>query len=518
MAPKREHWGTRLGVILAVAGSAVGLGNFLRFPSLVAQNGGGVFIIPYLVAFLLLGIPLVWVEWSLGRMGGARGHGTAPAIFDSLGKTRWAKYFGVIGILGPFIILIYYMYIESWTLAFAFYSFSGKLFTAGTQEGVQSFLSGYQGLAKNEYFSSLVPAYIFFVVTFLINFFFIFRGIKGGIEKLSRIGMPILLLIAVFLVVRIFTIDTSDTGRSIWQALGFVWNPDFSKLFSAKVWLSAAGQIFFTLSVGIGVILTYASYLKPKDDIALSGLSAAATNEFCEVILGASIVIPAAFIFFGGDGAMRIANSGMFNIGFVSMPLIFGKLNFGAIISGLWFILLFIAGVTSSVSLIQPAVAFLEDEFKLSRGKSTVTLGVISFIACQPAIFFLGKGVVDELDFWAGTFFIVIFATMEILLFVWGYGIKKGWDDLKEGSLIRIPKIYKYIIKYITPAYLVIMLVVWTYQDFWKKIVMQGVSAADRPYIIGTRIFIFGLLILLMVCIRILWKKKNKKISVGGNK
>ncbi len=518
MSDKREHWGSKLGVILAVAGSAVGLGNFLRFPAKAVLNGGGAFMIPYFVAFLLLGIPLMWVEWTLGRMGGQRGHGTAPGMFDALdGAGRWAKYLGIIGILGPFVILIYYMYIESWTLAYAWYSFSGHLSRAADQVSMKAFLSGYQGLSHNQFFSGLGPAYTFFIITFLLNFFFIYKGLQGGIEKLSKYGMPVLLGIGILLAIRVLTLGTPNPALpelSVKNALGFVWNPDFSQLANARVWLEAAGQIFFTLSVGIGVILTYASYLRKNDDVALSGLSAAATNEFCEVILGASIIIPAAFIFFGGAGALEVAQSGTFNLGFITMPLIFEKLPLGTVFSGLWFLLLLIAGITSSVSLIQPAVSFLEDEFKFSRRKATLTLGAVAFAACQPAIFFLGHGFVDELDFWGGTFFLVVFATIEIILFAWVFGIKKGWEEMHQGARMRIPAIYKPIIKYVTPAYLLILLAVWSYQQFWPFIVMKGIATADRPYMWGARALIFGLGAVLAVMVAVAWRKK-KTVSIG---
>ena len=158
----REQWGSKIGVILAVAGSAVGLGNFLRFPAKATLNGGGAFMIPYFVALILLGIPLMWVEWTLGRKGGADGHGTAPGIFDSVGKRSIFKYLGTIGILGPFIILIYYIFIESWTLAYAWFSFTGQLFEAGNQDGMKQFLQGYQGIVANQYFSGIQVAYLFF--------------------------------------------------------------------------------------------------------------------------------------------------------------------------------------------------------------------------------------------------------------------------------------------------------------------------------------------------------------------
>jgi len=514
MAKLREHWGSRLGVILAVAGSAVGLGNFLRFPAKATVNGGGAFMIPYFVALLLLGIPLVWVEWTIGRLGGHHGHGTAPGIFDTISRRRIAKYLGTIGVLGPLVILVNYMYIESWTLGYAWFSFSKHLFAATEPASMKAFLQGYQGVAQNEFFSSVGTAYLFFILTFLTNFYFIYRGVQGGIEKLSRWGMPVLVLIAIALAIRVLTLGTPDPTRpelTVNTALGFVWNPDFAKLTDAKVWLEASGQIFYTLSVGIGVILTYASYLRRKDDVALSGLSAASTNEFCEVILGASIVIPAAFLFFGGPGAMEVAGSGTFNLGFVTMPLIFSHIPLGFFFSGLWFLLLFVAGVTSSVSLIQPLMSFLEDEFGISRRKTTLILGAVAFAACQPAIFFLKHGFVDEMDFWGGTMFLVVFATIEIILFGWVFGMKRGWEEMHIGARLKIPRVYKYIIKYVTPAYLLILLGFWIDQQGLDVVKMTNVPPENRPYVWGARAMILGLWAAVIVMVWLIWKRRRPR-------
>ena len=347
MAKKRQSWGSKLGIIMAVAGSAIGLGNFLRFPVQAAQNGGGAFMIPYFVSFLLLGIPLMWIEWTLGRFGGGYEHGTAPGIFHAMWKkNRFIKYFGVIGIFGPIVIFVYYTYVESWLMGYTFFAMTGKYAGATTQQAMQSFLSGYQGLQKNQYFSGLGYAYTFFVITFLMNILVVYYGIKGGIEKLCNWAMPILFFCGILLTIRVLSLGIPDITKPTWNlknGLGFLWNPDYSKLLSGKVWLAAAGQIFFTLSVGIGVILTYASYLKKRDDVVLSGLAAATLNEFAEVIIGGSIVIPAAFVFFGPQQIIPVAKSGAFNLGFVTMPLIFQKLPMGALFATLWFILLFLA-------------------------------------------------------------------------------------------------------------------------------------------------------------------------------
>jgi len=509
----RDSWGSRLGIIMAVAGSAIGLGNFLRFPAKAVANGGGAFLIPYFVSLFLLGIPLMWIEWTLGRYGGGFGHGTAPGIFHSIWqKNRFIKYFGVIGIFGPLVIFIYYTYIESWTLAYSFFALAGKYAQLNDQGMMQNFLRGFQGIENNQFFGGLGTAYFFFLATFAVNITVIYYGIKGGIERLCKWAMPLLFICGIVLMVRVMTLGTPDALKPDWNisnGFGFLWNPDFSALKSAKVWLEAAGQIFFTLSVGIGVILTYASYLSKGDDVALSGTTAASTNEIAEVILGGSIVIPAAFVFFGPVEIKSIAASGTFNLGFVTMPLVLQHLPLAQFFGFIWFLLLFLAGITSSVSLAQPAVAFLEDEFDISRKKAVGIFAVVSFILCQPAIFFLKNGVVDELDFWGGTFFLVVFAAIETVLFVWVFGMDKAWDEIHKGADIRIPRIYKFIIKYITPLFLSLILGIWLWQEWLPIIFMNNVASENKMYVLATRVGLLAVLFILALLVKIAWRRKK---------
>ncbi|MFA4906111.1 MAG: sodium-dependent transporter [Candidatus Margulisiibacteriota bacterium] len=505
----RERWGTKLGIIMAVAGSAVGLGNFLRFPVQATQNGGGAFMIPYFISFLLLGIPLMWIEWAIGRYGGLFGHGTAPFIFDKLWKNRALKYLGVIGIFGPLVIFIYYVYIESWLLGYAFFAVTGKLLAYTTPQAMKGFLLAYQGLAPG---SNLGTAYLFFLITFALNVWILYRGIKGGIELLCNWALPVLFAFGIIVAIRVLTLGAPNPQIPDWNilnGLGFLWNPDFSVLADSKVWLAAAGQIFFTLSVGIGCILTYASYLSHGDDVVLSGLSAGATNEFAEVILGGSIVIPAAFAFLGPIGAAEAAGSGAFNLGFVTMPLIFGRIPLGELFALLWFALLFLAGITSSVSLAEPAIAFVRDEFKLDRKQAVIIFSLIAFLLCQPAIFFLGHGVVDELDFWGGTFALVLFATIETILFVWIFGMDKAWEEMHRGAELNIPRFYRFIMKYITPAFLLFILGFWFIQQGWPTLMMKGVAAENLPYILATRVGLVLLFLAIAILVRVAYYRRK---------
>jgi SNF family Na+-dependent transporter len=331
---------------------------------------------------------------------------------------------------------------------------------------------------------------------------------------LAKIAMPTLFLFAIILVIRVVTLGTPDPINhpdwSVESGFAFIWNPDFSKLGEAKIWLAAAGQIFFTLSVGMGTLQAYASYLRENDDIALSGLSTASTNEFVEVILGASIAIPVAAAFFGIETTQEIAKGGAFNLGFVSMPIIFQKLPFGEFFGFLWFLLLFFAGITSSVAMAQPLIAFLKEEFGISHGRATTLVGFFVFIAIHFVIFFLKHGFLDEMDYWAGTFGLVLFAMFEIIIFAWIFGMDKGWAEITKGADIKVPRIFYYIIKYVTPLYLLFIMINWLIQDAIPTLLMKGVDPVDIPYRWGARILMLLIFTTMILMVRTAWKKREK--------
>ncbi len=508
----RAQWASRIGLILAMAGNAIGLGNFLRFPVKAAANGGGAFMIPYFCALLFLGIPLMWVEWSMGRHGGVHGHGTTPGMFALMWKHRAAKYLGALGIALPFTIVIYYNFIESWTLGFAWFSGTGKYFGLTTREAMGQFLRGFQGIERNQFFASWLPIIFFFALTLSINYYFLRKGISKGIEVLAKIGMPVLFIFGIILAVRVLTLGTPPSGvSSISQGIAYMWNPDFSQLSKATVWLVAAGQIFFTLSLGQGIINTYASYLRERDDITLNGLSTSMTNEFAEVILGGTIAIPVAVAFFGVVETKLIASEGAFNLGFQSLPVIFQKLPLGQVFGAMWFFLLFIAGITSSVALTSPAVAFLEDEFKWKRKKAVNAVFAVLAACAILVVAFFRFGFLDELDFWAGTFGLVVFATIEIVIFSWIFGVKRGWEQLHLGADLKVPKIFKFILKYVTPVYMLAVLGAWTYQEAIAKFLMKGEEPSRRPYLWGARAMFVGLILVTALMVWLAWRKKRNR-------
>jgi neurotransmitter:Na+ symporter, NSS family len=461
MSTNKESWGTRVGLILAMAGNAVGLGNFLRFPVQAVQNGGGAFIIPYLTCFLVMGIPLLWIEWSMGRFGGKFGHHSTPFILDAMDKRWFWKYFGVFGIWTNIAVASYYCYLESWTLSYVFHSLFGT-FSGMSQEGVAHFFDTYVDLSVATLGIPYEPI-IFFIICLLLNTWILSKGLSGGVEKVAKVGMPLLILFGFFLAYRGLTIRAGVEGAIFDSAVGlnFLWTPNFDSLFLPSVWLAAAGQIFFTLSVGMGTVHCYASYVRPKDDVALNAMSAGWMNEFVEVVLGASIIIPISVGYLGIERVVELTQAGGLGLGFKSLPYLFYQWGdvLGALAGAMWFGLLFFAGITSSLAMGTPWLGFMQDEFNWRREKAAWSFGLIILVLGMPTVLFFVYGVFDEYDYWAGTVSLVVFALVESILFAWVFGMDKGWEEINSGGDIRVPKIYKYIIKYITPLLLLVVFI-----------------------------------------------------------
>jgi SNF family Na+-dependent transporter len=455
----RQQWGTRVGLVLAMAGNAVGLGNFLRFPAQAAQNGGGAFLIPYLISFALMGIPLLWVEWAIGRHGGAYGHHSAPGMFDRMGKYRWLKYVGVFGLFTNVTVAAYYCYIESWTLAYVWHSVVGTFREIAPTE----FFPRYLGTTETSVFAVPGQALFWFLLTLALNVWILSRGLAKGIEIAAKIGMPLLIGFGAVLAVRGLLLGSSDPGvvQSPFEGLNFVWQPNPSGLLDPSTWLAAAGQIFFTLSVGMGSIHCYAAYVKRNQDVALNAASAGWMNEFVEVILGGTILIPIATAYLGLE-AVRAATAGGsgFALGFLTLPTLFNNWGWFAPFAGaMWFGLLFFAGITSSLAMGQPIIAFLQDELKVQHLRAVLTFGIATLLLGFVCVWLYPGGSFDEFDFWSGTFALVVFALGEAFIFAWIFGMDRGWEEITRGADMRVPHFFRFVIKYITPVFILVVFV-----------------------------------------------------------
>ncbi len=571
MTSHKEGWSSRLGVILAVSGSAVGLGNFLRFPGQAAQYGGGAFMIAYFVSLVIIGLPICWAEWTMGRYAGQKGFHSAAGAFHVCLKHRLAKYFGVIGVTVPVVIYMYYVVIESWCLGYAVNFLFGNIDFAAPADA-SAFFGAFIGISADGSAWGLGLDHVggFLIAVFVLNFVLIYRGVSKGIEWFCTYAMPALVVLALIILIRVMTLGTPDPAipdNNVNSGLGFMWNPvkvmlsertadgqwvDVRELLGTaalsqaqtsaaanpdtvrvrsvgvleqlrkpQLWLAAAGQIFFSLSVGFGVILTYASYLSKRDDVVLSGLSATSANEFCEVGLGGLITLPAGVAFLGVAG---VVGQGTFGLGFNVLPMVFSQMPFGAVFGFLFFFLLFLAAVTSSLSMLQPGIAFVEEVLHIGRKQSVAMLGLITAGGSGFVVYFSKDlKALDTLDFWVGTFLIFLLASAQILAFSWGMGVDRGLNEARVGSAIAIPRIFRPIMLWICPLFLLSVFLLWVVENLFGFNLAGGppeMSSYIRDLIVEpnpvawfsvTLVVVFGLFSGLLIARASAYKPKNEK-------
>ncbi|MDR0522644.1 MAG: sodium-dependent transporter [Planctomycetaceae bacterium] len=514
----RETWATRFGVILAVAGSAIGLGNFLRFPGQAVLHGGGAFMIAYLTAFLFLGLPIAWAEWTLGRYSGIRGYNSAAGIFRCVTKNRSMAYAGSLVVTLTTVISAFYIFVESWCLAYALRYLFGWM-PDSNFDSVFKESAGLQG--NGALFQSGFWNFNIFCLLFCLafNYLLIYRGIVKGIEWFCSFALPCLLICALVMMFRVLTLGnpTGIEGQDLLNGLGFVWNPSqpdktfLESLSDPETWLAAAGQVFFSLSLGFGVILTYASFARHDDDIALSSLTAAAANGFCEAVIAAMMIIPAAYMFLGPAFFTQENLGSAFTIGFQALPDVFAQMPMGQFFGFLFFFLLFLAAVTSSISTIQPAVTLLEEGLGLGRKASLTVAGTMITFGCFFTAYFTDNLLaLATMDFWVCNIFVFLMAGVVIIIFGWVFGTKKGLAELNAGSQLRIPAWFGFVMKYISPLYLLIVFAAWAWLYLSERLVQiagNSVVQMSLGFILFTALF--NLFVTSQALIR--WERKEKQ-------
>ncbi len=523
-AARTDRWKSKLGVILAVSGAAVGFGNFLRFPGLASEYGGAAFMIAYFCSFILLGIPLAWLEWSIGRHGGQLNAHSAVGVYHKItgNKSTW-KIFGIVSIMVTISIAMYYLYLEAWVLGYAYHTIMGDLKLGSSAEFV-SFFNTFTGMGSNgaAFDLSQTSVLIFLLIALVLNFIVIYRGLSRGIELFCKVCIPLLIMCAIIILVRVLTLGTPDANypnRNIDQALGYMWNPDrmmlqatidgksktldmvpagstpdqesqliaqvqaqypdteirtvaisfWQGVMNPELWLAAAGQVFYTLSFGQAVILGYASYVRKEQDIALSGISAASVNELAEVGLAGMIIVPAASAFLGVAAA---AGCSTFGLGFNVLPQVFASMPGGQIFGFLFFILLFIAAISSSISFFIPGMTLISDYIKMPRLLNIITTLLIILVGTFMVIWFSEDNFIalDTLDSIVVT--LGLFISTAGMLYVGNviWGTKNVMNELRQHALLRVPNSLYYVIRYVSPSILFVIVAAWLYQNIFVKV------------------------------------------------
>lgn len=419
----RDGFSSKFGVIAAAAGSAVGLGNIWRFPYVVGENGGGAFLLIYLFFIVLIGVPIMTSELLIGR----RAQKNAFRAFPTLApKAPYFKIVGIMGVAAAFLILSFYGVVAGWTIEYIWLSVSGQLAGQSSVE-LNTLFESFSG-------SQVMP--IFYLIIFMIlTAFIVVGGIQNGIEKYTKILMPLLFAIIVVLCIRSSTLDGAMAG------LEFLFKPDFSKI-NGDVILSALGQAFFSLSIGMGVIATYGSYISKKENLLSTAISVSFADTLIAILSGVAI-FPAVFAF----GIEPNAGPGLV---FVTLPQVFNQMMGGAVFSIAFFILLLIAALTSSVSLLEVVVAYFTEELNLERKKATIIAATSitilgSFCVLSPMLF-------DAFE-WTSSNLLLPFGGLLIAIFVgWVMDKNAVRDELEShGKRVAVFNLFMLIIKYIAP-------------------------------------------------------------------
>lgn len=432
---KREKFASKLGILAAAVGSAVGLGNIWKFPYITGVNGGAAFILVYLICIVAIGIPVMLSEFALGRKSNAN---AVEAYKKIAPNTKW-HYTGFLSIATAFVILSFYSIIAGWIISYVYRAITGA-FEEIPADGFTEFF--------NTLVSNPAEPTICTLIVLCITAFIVISGIKGGIEKFSKIAMPVLVLLIAILMVRSVTLPGAEAG------IEFLFKPDFSKL-TLKGVLEALGHSFYTLSLGMAIILTYGSYIDKKENLVSLSYKVAIADTIIALMAGV-VIFPAVFAY----GLEVGAGPGLL---FITLPTVFKSMAFGRIFEILFFILVSIAAITSMVSLMETAVIFLVEQFNLERKKSTciVTLGL--FILSIPSILSFGplsdfkligdRGVFDSLDFLTANICLPLGGILVCLFVAWVWGAKKASNEISSNELykFRTRGLYEFAVKYVAP-------------------------------------------------------------------
>lgn len=442
MDNNRSTFGSKFGAVMALAGSAVGLGNIWKFPYITGENGGGAFLLVYLIFIAMVGIPLMLTEFALGRRGGKNVSGTFKKLAPG---TKW-HYFGVSSVVCCFIILSYYGTIAGWTVEYV------QLFIKNSFHGLDAVQIQ---STFNDFVSSPVKPVLWQVGFIFLTGAIIIGGVEKGIERYSKILMPFLFFLVVIMSIKACTLDGAKKG------LEFLFTPDFSKLGARSV-LIALGHSFFSLSAGLGILLTYGSYLDKKTDLVRTAIQVGSADTIIAILAGLTI-FPAVFAF----GMQPNAGPGLI---FLTLPNIFGQMSFGAFWGFLFFILVSFAALTSTISLMEMLVAFVIEELHMNRVKATILtvitisiVGVLSTLSFGPlgGYSLFDKSIFDIMDFVSSSVLLPIGGLYMCFFAAWVLKKKDLKDELTNGGTrqFRLFGVYIFLLKYILPlAILIIML------------------------------------------------------------
>ena len=417
MSQNREQWGSKIGFILAASGSAVGIGNIWKYPSMAGENGGGAFTIVYLACILIVGLSIVVAEFVIGR----KTQLSPVGAFEQLAPNSNWKWGGYLGVAAAFVILSFYGVVGGWILKYIIDSFSGGFIElSGNTDAA--------GATFNSFITSTLSPLIYQIIFMGLCIFVIIKGVKGGIEKWSKIMMPVIVVLLGVLAIRGMTLDGGMAG------LSFLFNPRFEDLTASAIVL-ALGHSFFTVSLGMGTMITYGSYLDKKQNLVTSALWVIFLDTAIAMLAGVAIFTTVFAL--GADPAQ---GPGLI---FVILPSIFPQIAGGTVWGTMFFILLFMAALTSAISILEVVTAYFIDQKGWSRKKATIRFGSIITIVgvfCSLSLGgginitgFLGMSFFDFMDYLSAKYMLPIGGMLTAIFILKKWGLTNYMSELKVG-------------------------------------------------------------------------------------
>ncbi len=448
----RAQFGSSFGFLMAAAGSAVGLGNLWKFPYMAGKNGGGSFLLTYIIFVFIAGVPLLMGEFAIGR------HTRLNPIgaFNALDKRF--KFVGVLGVLSAFIIPFYYSIIGGWVLAylFRFIIYISEGFPLDAEKSFSTFIS-------NPY-EPLIWGAVFLFLSLVV----LYRGVERGIERFSKIMMPLLFILLAAMIIRSLTLPGAGEG------VRFLLYPDWSK-FNRSTVMDAMGQMFWSMSLGMGIMITYSSYMQKKNSIVKAAFTVPVLDALAAIMAGLCI-LPAVFAF-GVDPTQGPT------LTFVTLPMIFGKMPFGILFGLIFFSLLFLAAITSNLSLLEVSISYCIDNLKIKRRKAVFIVGVLTLIFSIPCSLSFGLisdqavlgflrfaglekfslfnlNFFDFCDYISQNVFMIIAGLFTCLFIGYSWGLEKAFAEITNDGQERLPLagFWRFMIKYASPLIMLLVL------------------------------------------------------------
>ncbi|MGB2929943.1 MAG: sodium-dependent transporter [Desulfobacterales bacterium] len=495
----REQWDSQIGFVLAAVGSAIGLGNIWRFSYMTYKHGGGAFLIPYIIALFTVGIPLLILEFAIGH----ERIGSAPLAFRKIDKKwEWLGWWSVTFVM--FGIVLYYITIISWCLNYFIKSFS----LAWGNDPNSYFFNQFLAVSKSPFDLKGIVTPVFTGVAFIwfINWAIVYRGVKKGLELANKIFMPLLLVLTAILVFWSLTLDGAGAGIKAYL------KPDVTMLAKPKIWIDAFSQIFFTLSLGFGIMIAYASYLPEKANLTRGAYLTALINSGYSIFAGFAVFAVLGFMAASQGQEISKVVSESIGLAFVAYPKALSIMPGGNIFGAVFFFCLVIAGVSSSISIVESFTSAVVDKFGISRKTFVTVLCILGFIGS--IIFTTNAGLLwlDIADHFFTHYGLLIVATAECLLVGWLFNIKMIRQHINRISSIKVGAGWEFFIKVFTPAVLLGLLTIDFYNELSKP---YGSYSWTAVVLIGIVWLLINLVIAFILAARP-WKTQSHKIKGRG--